>query len=99
MVKTKKTGVISDYPTGQSIELLQSDPQHGSSNYARLNIDERLLIFLPHYKRLWLRNNPTYKGVLTEDMVPEAFLKTLSPFWVYEARDKTRRHGMVGADR
>ena len=62
MVKSKKAAVISDCPTEQSIELLQSDPQHGSSNYARLNVDERLLSFLLHYKRLWLREQSNLQG-------------------------------------
>ena len=43
----------------------------------RMDVDKRLLKFLPFYKQLFLQENPSLKGKLTDGMVAEALLKSL----------------------
>jgi hypothetical protein len=43
----------------------------------RTEVDPRLLIFLPHYKALFLRGNPKLEGTVTDDLAKEAMLLAL----------------------
>lgn len=43
----------------------------------QIEIDDRLLLFLPFYKKLFLRNHPELKSVLTDAIAQEALLQAL----------------------
>jgi hypothetical protein len=43
----------------------------------KLEIDERLLVFLPYYKQLFLRNHPGLRAGLTDKIARKALLKAL----------------------
>ena len=42
-----------------------------------VEVDQRLLLFLPFYKKLWLRNNPNHVGEVPDQDFRKALLKAL----------------------
>jgi hypothetical protein len=46
-------------------------------DYSRINVDERLLMFLPHYKALWCRKNPQLAHQVNDQAARNALLQSL----------------------
>src|SRR4051794_5195978 len=63
----------------QKSNRLRSGPPNDRTWNSKMktNVDPRLLLFLPHYKKLWQQDNPSLKGRLADQMAADALLKAL----------------------